>query len=116
MKKVLTNLALAGALGIALVGCGAIHSKAVSEADLLDKAESAIGIDKNNLSVIENSISSSADSVRFSVKDKKGNKYKCYFTTLVIHTSDAICQKISVDGSASSSAYDALLKAAGKCK
>lgn len=95
---------------------GAIHSKAVSEADLLDKAESVIGIDKNSLSVIENSISSSADSVRFSVKDKKGNRYKCYFTTLVIHTSDAICQKISVDGSASSSAYDALLKAAGKCK
>ena len=95
---------------------GAIHSKAVSEADLLDKAESVIGIDKNSLSVIENSISSSADSVRFSVKDKKGNKYKCYFTTLVIYTSDAICQKISADGSASSSTCDALLKATGKCK
>ena len=82
----------------------------------MDKAESAIGIDKNNLSVIENSISSSADSVRFNVKDKKGNKYKCYFTTLVIHTSDAICQKISADGSASGSTCDALSKAAGKCK
>ena len=66
--------------------------------------------------MIENSISSSADSVRFSVKDKKGNRYKCYFTTLAIHTSDAICQKISADGSASSSTCDALLKATGKCK
>ena len=116
MKKVLTSLALAGALGIALAGCGAIHSKAVSEADLLDRAESAIGIDKNNLTLVENSISSSADAVHFSVKDKKGNRYKCYFTTLVFHTSDAICQKISADGSASGSTCDALSKAAGKCK
>lgn len=101
-----------------ITGCGMVSSAITSDETLLDKAETATGIAKENLTLVENSKDPSLDAVNFSVKDKQGNLYKCYFTSAVAVTSDAICSKISKDGTvenANDGNCNALLKAAGKC-
>ena len=117
MIKALTlTSALIAAASIA--GCGMISEQVTSEDAMLDKAETATGIAKSNLKIVEGSVDSSLDAVRFNVTDQSGNLYKCYFTSAIAVTSDALCTKISKDGKAepaNSGNCNALLKAAGKC-
>ena len=106
------------ALSIGLSGCGMISQQVNNDDDLLERAELATGIDRAQLSVVPNSVSSSLDAVNYSVKDKKNNLYRCYFTSVIAVTSDSICTKISKDGKqepANKGNCNALLKAAGKC-
>lgn len=108
-----------------LSACGHI-GKAISNEDaLLDKAEFATGIDRKYLSVIPGSIQAQIDSVHYKVKSKKGGYYRCYYTTVVAVTSDAICKRIgateakqNVKANAKkkeSDSCNALLRAAGRC-
>lgn len=78
-----------------VTGCGMVSSAVTSDESLLDRAETSTGVAKENLTLVENSKDASLDAVRFSVKDKQGNLYKCYFTSAVAVTSDTICSKIS---------------------
>ena len=101
-----------------MTGCGIISEQVTSEETMLDKAETATGISKSSLSIVPGSVDSSLDAVNFSVKDQQGNTYKCYFTSVVAVTSDALCTKITKDGKeepANQGQCNALLKAAGKC-
>lgn len=116
-SKFVATSSLIGAL--TLSGCGMISAPITSDETLLDKAETATGISKENLSLVPNSKESSLDAVNFKVKDKQDNLYKCYFTTIIATTSDAICSRISKDGkveNANQGNCNALLRAAGKCK
>lgn len=113
----LTALAVTGT-ALALTSCGMISEKITSEDAMLDKAETATGIAKSNLSLVDGSVDSGLDAVNFSVTDTQGNLYKCYFTSAIAITSDAICTKINKDGTsepANQGNCNALLKAAGKC-
>lgn len=111
--SVLASLAFAAILG----GCGMISEQVTSEDTMLDKAETATGIIKSNLTLVKDSVHSSIDAVNFNVTDKQGNLYKCYFTSAIAVTSDALCTKISADGSeAGPTNCNPLLKAAGKCQ
>lgn len=113
--------ALSGILfssALLMSGCGMISEQITSEDTILDKAETATGVAKENLTIVEGSVDSSIDAVNFKVQDKQGNIYKCYFTSAVAITSDAICSQISADGKvkpANKGNCNALLKAAGKC-
>lgn len=100
-------------------GCGMISGAIVSDEELLDKAETATGIARSNLSIVSESKDPSIDAVNYQVTDREGNLYKCYYTSIVAVDSDAICTKISKDGTAqpaNSGNCNALLRAAGKCK
>lgn len=113
----LTALAVTGT-ALALTSCGMISEKITSEDAMLDKAETATGIAKSSLSLVDGSVDSGLDAVNFSVTDTQGNLYKCYFTSAIAITSDAICTKINKDGTsepANQGNCNALLKAAGKC-
>lgn len=117
MIKVL-NLTSALILATLITGCGMISEQVTSEDSMLDKAETATGISKSNLKLVEGSVDSSLDAVNFKVTDQDGNLYKCYFTSAIAVTSDALCTKISKDGKAEPANQgncNALLKAAGKC-
>lgn len=116
MKKILTMITIM----FFMSSCGLVAKTVSSEDSYLDKAEFAVGIKKENLSIVPGSITSSIDSVHFTVTDKKNNYYKCYYTTLMsVIDSDALCTKIRNDGSedkvGSVPNCNALLKAAGKC-
>lgn len=105
-------------LATSIAGCGMISEQVTSEDSMLDKAETATGIAKFNLKLVEGSVDSSLDAVNFKVTDQDGNLYKCYFTSAIAVTSDALCTKISKDGKAEPANQgncNALLKAAGKC-
>lgn len=92
--KKLAVIALIAASAFALTGCGAISQKMTSNEDLLDKAEFATGIEAKNLTVIPNSVHGELDAVHFKVKTNKGATYRCYFTSAIAVTSDAVCTKI----------------------
>lgn len=122
----LSAAALVAATTIALTGCGAISQKMTTDADLVDKAEFATGIEAKNLTVIPNSVHGELDAVHFKVKSKTGATFRCYFTSAITVTSDAVCTKI---GSKTDPQYEkakkagktqggdcnALLRAAGRC-
>lgn len=131
--KKLAVIALIAASAFALTGCGAIAQKMTSNEDLLDKAEFATGIEAKNLTVIPNSVHGELDAVHFKVKTNKGATYRCYFTSAIAVTSDAVCTKIGAkeevkstknvnaknagkkSGKSQSSDCNALLRAAGRC-
>ena len=131
--KVSKNFLVALALGIvacALGGCGFIKKPMTSEATLLDRAEMATGMEKSNLSVAPDSVRSEIDSVRYKVRSRNGDIYRCYFTSALLVDSDALCTKIGgAEGTKSSKNStksskpsmkgskdcNALLKKAGKC-
>ncbi len=114
MNKILLAISVAALL---LTSCGHVSNAVMSDDVLLEKAEFATGIDRNNLSL--ESRSGSIQAVEYTVKSKKGAKFRCYFTSVVaVVNSDAICQEISADGKKKSKRpgnCDALLKAAGRC-
>ena len=119
MKHLLKTM-VATVVALSFAGCGMVSSQITSENDYLDRAESATGVDKSQLTLDKDSISSDLGTVNFNVYDKQGNRYKCYFTSgmPVVYESSAMCTKISKDGSKSSGNQghcNELLKAAGKC-
>lgn len=119
MKHLLKTM-VATVVALSFTGCGMVSQGITSEDTYLDRAESATGVDKSQLTLDKDSISGSLDSVNFDVYDKQGNRYKCYFGSAlpVIYESSAMCTKISKDGSKSSGNQghcNELLKAAGKC-
>lgn len=118
IKYKLALLAAVSSSVLLFTGCCVISEQITSDAALLDKAKFATGVRKENLVVVKDSITSSIDAVQYKVQDKKGNVYRCYFTSAVAITSDALCSKLSDDGSekpASEGNCNALLKAAGRC-
>ena len=70
-SKILRAALVAGAV-LSLTACGHIQKEISSEADMLDKAEFATGIDARNLRIVEDSVSGSIDSVNYKVKAKNG--------------------------------------------
>ena len=95
-----------------------------SEASLLDKAEFATGVSAANLKIVEGSVTAELDSVHYKVKAKNGTLYRCYFTSIVATTSDAICTAIDGSGKAMKNQKkkaakggncNDLLRAAGRC-
>lgn len=118
MNSLVVKTLAATSVALFLNGCGMVSSGITSEDSYLDRAESAIGIDKSQLTLDKDSVKGGIDAVNFDVYDKKGNRYKCYFTSAVAITSDALCTKISKDGTATPANKgncNALLKAAGRC-
>lgn len=66
-----TPIFLSLALGsLLLSGCGHISKNFVSEADMVDKAELATGVDSSRLSVVPGSVKAELDSIHFKVKSK----------------------------------------------
>lgn len=116
-KFMLTVAILAGAA--VLAGCGHISKSMVSEATMLDKAEMATGVDVSRLSIVPGSIMAEMDAVHYKVKSKNGQTWRCYFTSAIAVTSDAVCKQIS--GKAikqpkqKPGACNDLLRAAGRC-
>lgn len=119
----LTLAALAAAI-VSLTGCAAIDKATTSEATLLDKAEFATGIEASQLSVVPGSVQGSLDAVEYKVKTKKGQVYRCYYTSMIAVKSDAVCTAVSKGGKAEQAARkrkaangecNALLRAAGRC-
>ena len=118
MNSLVVKTLAATSVALFLNGCGMVSQGITSDDSYLDKAESAIGIDKSQLTLDKDSVKGGIDAVNFDVYDKKGNRYKCYFTSAVAITSDALCTKISKDGTATPANKgncNALLKAAGRC-
>lgn len=118
--KNLLKIFIATAVALSFTGCGMVSSQITSEDDYLDRAESATGVDKSQLTLDKDSITSNLGSVNYDVYDKQGNRYKCGFSSgmPVVYESASLCTKISKDGSKSSGNKgncNALLKAAGKC-
>lgn len=126
MKKL--PVLLASLTVLLLTGCAAIDKATTSEATLLDKAEFATGINASQLSVVPGSVQGTFDSVEYKVQTKKGQIYRCYYTSMVAVKSDAICTAISDDGApvankkknqknnkSSDQDCNALLRAAGRC-
>ena len=117
--KIKQSLALIAILAT-LTACGTISSKTTSEATMIDKAETATGVCASELSIVPNSVTSSMDAVNYRVKDTRGNEYKCYFTSVVAVTSDAICTKLGASNGNHAKKQNnpncnALLQAAGRC-
>lgn len=112
--KNLAVIALIAASAFALTGCGAISQKMTSNEDLLDKAEFATGIEAKNLTVIPNSVHGELDAVHFKVKTNKGATYRCYFTSAIAVTSDAVCTKIGAKDEAKNAKTEKAAKKAGK--
>ena len=100
-----------------LSGYGVISKSFSSDDKLLDKAEFATGVKKENLRLDKESVSSGLLDVYYNVYDKQNNKYRCYYGTNLVIDSDAICSKITEDGGdgKTSGNCNELLKAAGKC-
>lgn len=107
-----------------LCACGQIQKQISSEASLLDKAEFATGVSAANLKIVEGSVTAELDSVHYKVKAKNGTLYRCYFTSIVTTTSDAICTAIDGSGKAMKNQKkkaakggncNDLLRAAGRC-
>lgn len=124
MTKMLTRSFLIAVAILSITACGHIQKSMVSDEMLLDKAEFATGISANKLSIVPGSIRAELDSVHYKVKAPNGTVYRCYFTTVIANTSDALCSAIDDSGKA----FDAqkkknakegrcndLLKAAGRC-
>lgn len=103
-----------------LSACGTIAEKTQGDDVLREKAAFALNTDAESVQVL--SKSSSLDSVKFQVKSDKGI-YNCYFTSVVIVNSDALCsgplskssQKPAVQKSEKTESCNALLKAANRC-
>ena len=119
-----TPIFLSLALGsLLLSGCGHISKNFVSEADMVDKAELATGVDASRLSVVPGSVKAEMDSIHFKVKSKGGQTWNCYFTTAVAISSDAVCKKVGSKGKdpvvrkqkKEADDCNALLRAAGRC-
>ena len=107
-----------------LCACGQIQKQISSEASLLDKAEFATGVSASNLKIVEGSVTAELDSVHYKVKAKNGTLYRCYFTSIVATTSDAICTAVDGSGKAMKNQKkkaakggncNDLLRAAGRC-
>ena len=100
-----------------LTACGHVSNAVLSEQDLLDKAEFATGISRDQLTLVERA--GSLDAVDYRVATKKGRQFRCYFTSALAVTSDAVCQEITKDGKKTTKQKkddcNALLRAAGKC-
>ncbi|PHX40064.1 hypothetical protein [Pseudomonas sp. AK106] len=114
------NLLIGAALATSLAGCGSIAQSTQSDSDLREKAAFALNTSADKLSIL--SKSSSLDSMRFQVKSNKGI-YNCYFTSVVVVNSDAICSgpinsnqaAQTPDEAAPAQNCNALLKAAKRC-
>lgn len=121
MKK--TAFIITALSALTLSGCGHISKNFVSEDTLIDKAEFATGIDASRLSVVKGSVKPELDSIHYQVKTKGGATYRCYFTSAIAITSDAVCKKIGSKGKdpvkknrqKDAEGCNALLKAAGRC-
>ena len=88
MKK--TAFIITALSALTLSGCGHISKNFVSEDTLIDKAEFATGIDASRLSVVKGSVKPELDSIHYQVKTKGGATYRCYFTSAIAITSDAV--------------------------
>ena len=121
MKK--TALIIAALSVLTLSGCGHISKNFVSEDTPIEKAEFATGIEASRLSVVKGSVKPELDSIHYQVKTKGGATYRCYFTSAIAITSDAVCKKIGSKGKdpvkknrqKNAEGCNALLKAAGRC-
>ena len=102
------------ALSVLFAGCASVS---VSDEKLLDKAETATGVVKSNLTVVPGSKEASGMDLYFRVQDKQSNIYKCYYAKAMFSESDAVCTKLTSDGKEEKNAGNCneLLKAAGKC-
>lgn len=123
LKKIaLASFAIAAALS--MTACGHIQKEISSEEMMLDKAEFATGISAKNLKIVEGSVSGSLDAVNYKVKARNGQVYRCYFTSAIAITSDALCTPIDATGKAfrqqkkkdaKEGRCNELLRAAGRC-
>lgn len=111
MKKYILSLSCL----FLLCGCGPIAKATSSNNTLLDKAEFATGVEKSNLTLIEDSIESQVDGINYKVKDNRGNIYRCYFSSVFgVVNSQSLCTKLG-NGKNSGGQCNELLRKAGKC-
>lgn len=120
----LSRLLVLNASCLLLTACGHIQKNITSTETLLDKAKFATGISAEKLKIVDGSIRSEMDSLHYKVKAPNGTVYRCYFTTVVATSSDALCSAIDSTGKgkqkqkkqdADDSRCNAQLRAAGKC-
>ena len=107
MKAKMISIAIALS---ALTGCAALEKNTVTDKSLQEKAAVSIGTKADNIKV--SNIQGGLEKVTFDAI-ANGSDYSCYYTTVLIVKSDAICTKL--DGSEKVSQCDALSSAAGKC-
>ncbi len=119
-----TNLLTAVCAAAVLSGCGHLGKGMANDAEMLDKAEFATGIDRSQLSVVPGSAEGQIDSVHFRVKSLDGQMFRCCYTTMLVMKSDALCTPIDKTGKAfekqksrarKDGNCNALLRAAGRC-
>jgi hypothetical protein len=109
------------AMVLSLAGCGTIAESTQSDSDLREKAAFALDTTSSNVTIL--SKSSSLEAMRFQAKTNKGI-YNCYFTSIIVVNSQAICSgPVSTNAKSASAAAEAnpaqacnaLLKAAKRC-
>ena len=115
------KLVITAVVAVSISGCGSIAQRTQSDSDLQEKAAFALNTSSDKITIV--SKSASLESVRFQVKSDKGI-YNCYFTSVVVVNSDAICSG-PVQGTVQSAQTqkeaaqpqncNALLKAAKRC-
>ncbi len=115
--KILTTAML---LSFLLCGCGHVSNAVLSDDSLLDKAEMATGIPKNELLLEKRE--GGIDDVQFTVKTKDNEVFRCYITSMVAITSDAVCKQIGESKTKGkrktvkpTGNCNELLRAAGRC-
>ena len=122
-KKLIRSTLVVSAV-LSLTACGHIQKEMSSEEMMLDKAEFATGITAKNLKIVPDSVRAEIDSVHYKVKARNGNTFRCYFTSAIAVTSDAICTPIDGSGkafknqkkkAAKEGRCNELLRAAGRC-
>lgn len=94
---------------IILTSCGIIGNQTISDETLKEKAAFALSSSVNKVVISDRK--AGIDDIRFMATIGK-KKYQCYISTLVVTSSDAICN--GTEGKRKSSC-NALEKAAGHC-
>ncbi|WP_417519384.1 hypothetical protein [Marinobacter sp.] len=101
-----------------LSGCGIIEKKVATEETLQEKASLAIGVEPKTINI--SNVKSGLEKVTFDA-ESNNSKYSCYYTTVIMVKSDAICKKMEINKDKEPSKIEksdqcnALLEAAGKC-
>lgn len=80
---------------LSLEGCGYVSKGLSSESDLIDRAALSIGVGRRDIKLIPGSIQGGMESVTYRIQESNGAMYTCQYTTMMVTSGEAICQKTS---------------------
>lgn len=112
-NKMRHKILISSLLTLVLTGCGIIDGAVRSDNSIKEKTAFALGTTADNVTI--SNISKDFDSVKFNATYKK-KVYQCYYSTVLVTTSDVLCSPTDGKSSLPQTAQcNALTKAAGKC-